>query len=465
MNKPLFFITLFLAAFFVRAIVLYGYIQYEQRYCQADTLSYTYPALALYKGMGMVQPNNTPVFWRTPGYPLFIAPFYNFSDTDLWNFEYHEPVFKLALFVQILWCSLLPILLYLLAMTLTGSPLIAYILAAIGIVHPGFILASTYLLTDGPAQIFFVLYLLLLLRGHFITSALALSAYTWMRPMGQFVGIATILIIFLMQGTVTEKIRRSALFLIVFIASLSPWFIRNYQLTGQWYFCPLFGLYFNVFNAPKIRARIENIPHELAWKKQVHDGEQEVRREYAHYAATGNHKVICGEMICARSAMPWIMGHPFYFMYDWFIEVCKTTFDLYSYQFIMLYHNCFKWDPLVEYLPEKLADTLYRKELPWWLRLVAYAELVSEIALWFGIIAGFILVCGNRKFRNSYGALWVISCIMIGAVVCQTGGFGYARLRLPIEPLIIILGLLFWLYLTKVYRLNNNLTANKHNRV
>ncbi len=473
------FFVFFLAAFIVRGGVFYCYIQHEERYCQPDTQSYTMPALAMHYGMGMVNPNGTPVFWRTPGYPAFLAPFYAWSYSNSWDFGAHEDAHKTALWVQILWCSLLPILLYLLAWVLTHSLLIAYSLAIIGIMHPGFILASTFLLTDGPAQLFFVIFLIcifsvilanpmksriksgmtqkgpLAARGepvepsgyyqywYLAGAAAALSIYTWMRPMGQFIGVATLIVLCFSHFSVKEKIKQGLFFITLFALSLSPWFIRNYQLTGKIFFCPLFGLYFNVFNAPKIRARVEEIPHELAWRKQCQEAEREVYNEYQEYARTGNKKVIVNEMICMKPAVPWMVNYPHYFIYDWVIEVCKTTFDLYSYQLLALYNNCFKWDPLVEYLDEKLADTLYRKELPWPVRLGAYLELFLEILLWLGIFSGLCMLV-NKKFREQFFSLWIPCGIMMGAVLCQTGGFGYARLRLPVEPLIILLGLVFW---------------------
>lgn len=467
---PLTFFAFFLAAFLLRAGTFYFYIQHEERYCQPDTESYTMPALAMHHGKGMYNPNGTPVFWRTPGYPAFLAPFYALSYSNSWEFFHHEDAHKTALWVQIFWCSLLPILLYLLAWLLTRSLIIAYTLAIIGIVHPGFILASTFLLTDGPAQIFFVIFLICLFRVilanplrsriksemthrdypylYLAGAALALSAYTWMRPMGQFVGIATLLVLCFSPFSLKEKIKQGLFFITLFALSLSPWFIRNYHITGKLFFCPLFGLYFNVFNAPKIRARVEQIPHELAWKKQCKEAEQQVYNEYQEYARTGNTMAIVNEMICMKPAVPWMVNYPHYFIYDWIIEVCKTTFDLYTYQILLLYNNCFKWDPLVEYLPEKLADVLYHKQLPLHVRFMAYIELLFEILLWLGIFSG-LLMLFNNKFREQFFTLWLTCGIIMGAVLCQTGGFGYARLRLPVEPLIILLGLVFWYWFSQ----------------
>lgn len=262
------FFLFFIAAFLIRAGVFYFYIQHEERYCQPDTQSYTMPALTMYHGYGMVNPNNIPVFWRTPGYPAFLAPFYVFANSYSWEFSAHKNAHIVALWIQMLWCSLLPIVLYALAWILTKSLLIAYTLALVGVIHPGFILASTFLLTDGPAQIFFVMFLICLfvplcstLRWNpylcLAGAALALALYTWMRPMGQFVALAAIIVLFFSHFSLQDKIKQSLFFVLVFAALISPWFIRNYQLTGKVFFCPLFGLYFNVFNAPKIgRAHV-----------------------------------------------------------------------------------------------------------------------------------------------------------------------------------------------------------------
>jgi len=42
--------------------------------------------------------------------------------------------------------------------------------------------------------------------------------------------------------------------------------------------------------------------------------------------------------------------------------------------------------------------------------------------------------------------LWLKAGVMIAAVLGMTGGFGYARLRMPVEPLLVLLSLTFWYY-------------------
>ena len=454
--SPIVFLTMFLCALAVRALVFYTYVQHEERYCQSDSLGYHICAIDIARGNGMTDVTGKPHFWRTPGYPALLAPCYDLQQAPTYSLAAHEDSIIFVLWIQIIFCSLLPILFYFIGYFLTHSTLLGYILAFIGIIHPGSVLASAFLLTDGPGQVFFSLFLMCFFRNfrfprstqlpylYLTVAALALSAYTWMRPMGQFVALGAAVIMLLAHYPWKENVKRTLYFLVIFFVSIMPWYVRNYNLTGKLFFCPLFGLYLNAFNAPKIKARVENIPLEQAHKALSLEAGYLNRDEIIKYAHDNSPYKVCHEQVCLRPAWPWITQYPGYFIYDWITEVTKTTFDLYSYQFVALHNNCFKWDPLIEYLPTKLAETLYTKPLPWYMRLIAYVELLFEVLVWLGIFVGLWLVMYSKKFRQSYANLWIPCGMMIGAAVVQTGGFGYARLRLPIEPLICLLGIMFW---------------------
>jgi hypothetical protein len=455
-------------AFLIRFAFFTCYIQHNERYKQPDSTDYHLGGWVLSKGYGLKNVDGRPLFWRTPGYPLFVSLFFNKDVLDP-TFSKHTATHRAILLTQIVLCSSLPLLAGMLAMVLTHTPLVVWGTTLAATVHPGFILASTYLLTDGLAALFFIIFLIcffvvvrLPYEQHKQTqwryvywwltgAALALSIYTWMRPMGQFVGLFAFIVLLVGAGsTWRSSALRAVWFMGLFVATLLPWFVRNYRWTHQIFFCPLFGLYLNVFNAPKILARTENISLKEAHTRMVKAADQLVRQEYMQYIRELRPTVICSENICFRSAWPVIKGYPGYFIYDWMTEVVKATFDLYSCQLTALTNNCFSWDPLVEYLPEKTYDCLYGKPMPWQFRLVAWIELFVQILLWVGIMAGvwlfivqaFLLGDWQRIYR--YGYLWIKCCCLIGVVVMQTGGFGYARLRLPIELLIIILGLMFW---------------------
>jgi uncharacterized membrane protein YesL len=115
---------------------------------------------------------------------------------------------------------------------------------------------------------------------------------------------------------------------------------------------------------------------------------------------------------------------------------------------------------LIEYLSEKLAECLYKTPMPPLMRLIVYLELLYACFLWIGLIAGlcfFVIMPLLRHFevhqsRRTIFGLWMVLLPMIAATVFMTGGFGYARLRLPIEPLMIILSLTWWYMIYMKYK-------------
>jgi hypothetical protein len=460
--------VLFAVAFLVRALTFYGYIRHNERYKQADSVDYHNGALCIKYGHGMHRPDTgAPIFWRTPGYPVYLMLFYNMFDTDDFTFEGAATAQQASIWFQIFLSAFVPLILFLLALYLTNS-LIAYITAWIAVFHLGLVLASTYLLTEATSIIPFYLFLLYFYRSfsvifeqpqkhqwikNLIIAALMLALYAWFRPMGQFVAIIGALTIFLFaQDSWKLKGKKISLFLFIFFTCISPWYIRNYQLTGRLFFCPMFGAYLNSFCAPRIKAEVEQIELIDAWKELGMQTELKYRQQAPRYKRIGI--TLPKEFVCSDIAWPIFLSHPWLAFYDWMREVFKTTFDLYSSQLDAFVKGCFFYDPLIEYLSEKLQDCLYKTPMPWFMRFNVYLELIYALLLWTGLFGGlwlFMLMPLIHKFKVSniikqYFGLWLKISPMIAGILFMTGGFGYARLRLPIEPLMIILSLTFWQY-------------------
>lgn len=460
-------LLLFFVALAVRGATFFLYVQHQERYRQADSNDYHMSALSMGLGHGMTKLHNgQPIFWRTPGYPLYLSIFYRYFGIKTADFEGNIPAQKAALWVQLLLCSLIPIIIFFLAMQLTGSLPIAWITSWIAVFHLGLNLASSFLLTEGLTLIFFYLFLLLFYKSftcygeapktaqwgwYLACASLTLAVATWIRPMGQFVAIACALIIAIAgSDTWKTKIIKIALFLGIFFACIAPWYVRNYKLTGKPFFCPMFGLYLNSFVAPKILRSLHQTPFEQGWKElQIEAG----KKAYTLLPeAQKSGKVLVLEDVSGSVAWPIVLAHPWYAFTAWMPEVFKSTFDLYSTQLTAFANDCWKWDPLEEFLPEKLAECLYKKPMPIAMRLIAWLELACSLALWLSLILGFwrfIITPLIHSFKVSArvaqtGALWLKTGILIGAVLFMTGGFGYARLRLPVEPLMIILALTVW---------------------
>jgi len=455
---------LFLAAFLVRACTFYFYVQHEDRYHQADSNDYHVGALTVALGYGMIKPGGQPVFWRTPGYPLYLSAFYKLFGLKSGAFEDNAPAQKAALWLQLFLCSLIPIIIFYLALSLIGILNIAWITAWISVFHVGMVLSSVYLLTEGLTLIFFYLFLLFFYKSfraigeysadtsswkkNLFIAALLLGAATWIRPMGEFVSIAcAFLILLFAQDSFKNKLKKIGLFLFVFYACLVPWYIRNYQLTGKLFFCPMFGTYLNAFVAPKILRITHNITFEQAWRYLQNTAGQNAMQQLSASQATGIFLV--PEHFALATAMPIIKEHPFLALKVWMPEVLKTAFDLYSFQLIALANNFFKYDPLEEFLPEKIAATLYAKPAPWWMRIICWLDFLFTVWLWLSLFAGLIIFWIMpliKRFQVSpaiknMAGFWLKTAFLTGSIMFMTGGFGYARLRLPVEPLMIIAAL------------------------
>lgn len=461
-----------IAAFFIRFVTFQQYIQYEERYRQADSFDYHLCAVCIKNGNGMSRfDRDEPIFWRTPGYPLFLSIFYYWYDIKQADFSPNSAPQKAALILQIIICSIIPLLIFFLARLLIGSLLISWIAAWISVFHLGFVLASCFILSDALAHVLFLGFLYFFYQSFQlwfeplskkITSsfflwntalaALLLNAYTWLRPNGQFL-VVVVFIVFLLGNCPWQiKVSKIVLFGSLFFMLLSGWYIRNHNLTGQWFFCPMFGPYLQTFCVPKIIRRLTDKSLDDCLRYTFSLVSSELRNETARLAREASHLYVSKELICLKLSVPWILKYPWYFICDWIKEVTKTTFDLYGAQLVSLVNKTHTWDPTEEFLLEKLAFCLWKQPMPWIMRIICWLDALLYLLLWIGIVSGcwffFIHPLITGQFENpslqKIQAQWIKMGIIAGALIVMTGGFGYARLRMAIDPLLIIMSLTAW---------------------
>ena len=340
----------------------------------------------------------------------------------------------------------------------------------ISVVNLGFVLGSCFLLTDAIAFLFFLAFCYFFyqsfyfigeqkskITNHFwytASAALCLSGYTWLRPNGQFLTIAGLIILVFAQGQWKEKLKRMALFVGLFLASIAPWYIRNYQLTEHWFFCPMSGPYLHAFCAPRI---LEKVTGKDLGECQQYLGRlayHAMQEEQNRIQKETPHLYMSRELVCSKIAWPICMRYPWYWMLDWMREVCITTFDLYSSQLVKFVDRTYKFDPPREFLSIKLAAALYKQPMSLPMRLICWLELLFSIMLWIGLFGGmvkFLIMPLAYGFDTAYVQrmtfLWLKVGMLIGVVVIMAGGYGYARLRMPIDVLMMILSLTFWYWL------------------
>jgi len=446
------YITLFIAAFLIRAFVFVLYIQHNERYFQPDSMDYHNCTIGMVVGTGMHRPDTKePIFWRTPGYPLYLSPFYKLFGISGTKICDNCATILTALWVQIIINSCIPFIILLLAYLITQSTALALIAAWISVFHLGLTIASMVLLSEGIALILFFLFLLYFFKPpstkNIFIATLALAAFTWVRPMGQFVAIISAGLLFLrMLPNWRSGLQKALLFISLFFLAISPWYIRNYQLTGHWFFCPMFGRYLNSFNAPKIIRRVKGIPLNKSIAIMYNRAQKRIEEEKEKLA--GTHLYVSKELVCSAVSWPVVLHYPRYALIDWCKEITKTAFDLHAHLLVAFATNTFKWDPLEEFLLIKWQNVLYNAPLSIFARLLGYLEALVSLLVWLGIILSiwfFILPAFIQcRWFTTQEYMVCMALTLIGSTIFMTGGFGYARLRLIVDPLMIIIALLGW---------------------
>ncbi len=224
--------TLYLGALLVRLLWAWPVLLHPERAWDPDSYGYHRLALNLLHehrfSMDYPRPGQ-PEFFRTPGYPLFLALLYGVLGTGT----------RRVMGVQVLLSALVPVLAYALFRRRLDEPRAragAWVLALM----PEAALFASLLLSDTLYQALGVGALALLLASRAspvrVAGAFAvLAAATYVRPAG--VILVPVFAGWLL-GTAPGPWRRrfvlAGLGLLVYGLALAPWLLRNHRLSGRW---------------------------------------------------------------------------------------------------------------------------------------------------------------------------------------------------------------------------------------
>lgn len=443
----LFLAVLFLGALFLRAIVFYFYLGKNENFWQVDSTTYHLIAESVARGKGVSHPDGRPQFYRVSGYPCFLAASYALFGIDK----------KTALWPQIVLAAIIPLLVFFLSLTLFPKMiLLARGASLYAACHLGFVLFSGFFMTESLFIFLFLLFAVFFFKRPLTLSkaffaGLFLGAAGMVRPVGHYLLVVTLLLIFLLQQeSFFKKIARSCMLTLGWLLPIIWWLLRNYLLTGYIFFHTLPGGHFLYLSAARVAMHVHDCSYQEARKILAQKADKAMRKKEIEVGRPLLEIEQC--QVNEKLAVWYFKKRPVVAVKNWCIDMLRTMLSLYSAELLYLQSGRQEFDYFNKQrgFSSMVSRYLFPPTDNWFLRLIIYGEMF----LFFFILLGFALgllqiiqklcILGFSALHQSDVVVWLqILPFMIFFIVIALSG-GYARMRLPLEPFLIILSL--WAY-------------------
>jgi len=241
--KPILYI--FLLSLTLRLIFFVFIYDHPQRAFEPDSFGYVRLAESL------LDTQTFPSIFRTPGYPFFIATIYSIFG------KFPQTV----LLFQYFFDSLTALFVVFIFMKISGHARYSYMAGLIYAANPFAIFYSGMMLSEtlfGFLLLIAVYFFILSLKSHkkkryFIISAFFLALGTLCRPISLFLPLLIAPFTLLGKFPLREKLLHLLLFIMVFIISIAPWFLRNYQNYGRCTLSTVSDINIFYYEAPAIK--------------------------------------------------------------------------------------------------------------------------------------------------------------------------------------------------------------------
>jgi len=478
MKHTKFLLFLFLFSLCIRALFFALYLREDDRCIIGfDGEQYQNIAENIVEGNGIAQAPGEPNFYRLPGYPLFLASCYKILGINIVTQKLvtqklvpqantqtsHHAVTrrpglcKIAenvLWLQLILASFIPLLVFWLSLVLLPSFIILAKIAGLwAAVHVGFVLYAGMLASESLFLLLFLLFLCLFFSHYrlwleqpkkfswadWVSIGVALGLASLVRAVGHYVIILLMLMVLVTGFTQKEKIKAIVSLFFGWLSVIGWWLLRNYLLAGFLFFHTLPGLHFLQYPAVHAIMGYPNFGDSLyfetkkqvlaEWDKLIKQQEQKENRilnEYERYA------------IAERLAGKHILQRPIIAFKNACVQMAKTCCTLYS--------------SLLLYVP---AGTVYEKGTSLWFKIKLYLfpkthepwvvwVVYWEVLYFLFMLVGLIIFFVGLPWEKTYCIIALKIFPIMGLFIFITLGYGCARLRLPIEPFLMILSLLGW---------------------
>lgn len=436
-----FLITLWFLAVGFRLLFFFVFLVDNPCQLMYDAGHYHYPAVNLAAGDGFSL-GGKPYFYRMPGYSGFLAACYAL-------FGVHVQV---ALLIQILLAACVPGFVFLLARIMfSDKQHVAYVASGMAVVHSGFLIFSGLVMTETWFAILFMSFLCLFFKLFdqtsswvFFVAGFMLSLATMFRPVGHYVLVLACLVLL-----VRNRFQFYALKQIIFLCAgwsvlVIPWVLRNYWLTGYLFLHTLAGHHF--INHTAIRLAMDI--HKLSWQ----EARERVYAELAAREQIEQQKLGRPLLEIEYSNLGERHARTYMTQYWWYTckhalgNMIKTAFSLYSSELLMIDAG--------GVLPTYAADRSWVAMVKRFLWPEVHQKLIIpviyfELLFFMFVLFGCLGFCVQALFDHVLLGKMLVGIAFIGLFVGLSSSCGFARLRLPVEPIMLIFASYFWVQIIK----------------
>jgi hypothetical protein len=224
-------------------ILLLGNLDRPKVFRVDDSVTYTIVAQSLASSGEFLDAQGGPEIFRTPGYPLALAPL----------MALHAPDAAIVA-MNIVFAVLIVIVTWRIARQLFGDDRVAGICAIVVAVEPTMLIWSLKVMPETLFTLCLVLFAYAAIREKPIAAAFALCAAVYVKP------IAWPLVLIVPLVAVWFHPKRALIFLATSLALLAPWHIRNYVTAGYAGFSSLMDRSIYISAGGSVAARQQGVP-------------------------------------------------------------------------------------------------------------------------------------------------------------------------------------------------------------
>ncbi len=410
-----------------------------------DAAHYHGPAVSLAQGKGFTVAEK-PYFYRLPGYPLFLAGCYK-----LFGFDINR-----ALMIQLVLAALIPLLIFFLVQVMFPYLLwVAWLAAGCAAVHPGLLIFSGLVMTETLFLLLFLLFLCLFFFAFkqrncywlLMLAGIVLGMATLMRPVGQYVLLLSSGMLLVSRWSWGDKAKKILSLSSGWFVIIAPWLLRNYLLTGYVFFHTLAGPHF--MNHAAVRLVMQR--QGLSWQEAREQVYGQLKDLVMQEEQIKNRSLIEIEesRLAENLSVTYMRENPGRVLKNAIENMLKTMFSLYSSELLVMdahgalpgYDQTRTW---WEMLKRFLVPQVNNKKII----MVIYVEIILFLFLLLGFLGFFIRLIFYKK---SHPEGW-LGILFMALFVGLSLSCGFARLRFPGEPFLLIFASIFWIDYFKTMR-------------